>query len=181
VRPWQETVAAAGLLALFFGLALGSLRQESPTVDEFAHLPAGYYYLKTGDFSLYSKNPPLIKMIAALPWLILKPAYEPSIFQYPTDLRPWRYGTTFMRRNQARYADLFFWGRIPIVILAVLLGLLIGPGRAGYTDRPAHSSACFASACAPTFWLIPAWPPWTWARAFSFAPRSGPACIYSSG
>ena len=115
----------AGLLALFVGLALASLRQESPTVDEFAHLPAGYYYLKTGDFSLYSKNPPLIKMIAALPWLILKPAYEPGIFQYPTDLRPWRYGAAFMRLNQARYPELFFWGRIPIVILAVLLGLLV--------------------------------------------------------
>ena len=119
----HELLAGAGLLVLFLGLVLTGLRRHSPTVDEFAHLPAGYYYLRTGDFSLYSKNPPLIKMIAALPWLLLRPAWEADVSNEHPAWRPWEYGAAFMRLNADRYQRLFDWGRVPIAGLALFLGL----------------------------------------------------------
>ncbi len=51
------------LLGAFAILCMHGLVWDTPTVDEFAHLPAGYYYLKTGDFNLYSRNPPLLKIL----------------------------------------------------------------------------------------------------------------------
>ena len=119
----HELAAGAGLLSLFLALVLGSLRHHSPTVDEFAHLPAGYYYLRTGDFSLYSKNPPLVKLIAAVPWLWLKPAWEAEVSNEHPAWRPWEYGAAIMRLNAARYQSLFDWGRVMTVGLALLLGL----------------------------------------------------------
>jgi len=39
-------------------------------VDESAHLPSGWYHLSTGRMEAYRVNPPLPRMIAALPlWL----------------------------------------------------------------------------------------------------------------
>ena len=124
MKSWQERLAAAGLLALFAGLVAAGLPHHSPTVDEFAHLPAGYHYWKSGDFSLYAKNPPLVKMIATLPWLILQPA-RPDRFSKG---QAWRYATEFMRLNQADYIRLFSWGRVPIIFLALLLGVGIWRG-----------------------------------------------------
>ena len=46
-----------------------SLRLESATFDETAHLPAGYTYLDRFDFRLNPEHPPLFKAWAALaPW-----------------------------------------------------------------------------------------------------------------
>ena len=44
------------------------------TVDEFAHLPAGVYYLETGHFEVYDLSPPLLRQLAALPVLAARPA-----------------------------------------------------------------------------------------------------------
>lgn len=124
MKSWQERLAAAGLLALFAGLVAAGLPHHSPTVDEFAHLPAGYYYWKTGDFSLYSRNPPLVKMIAAAPWLVLKPVWGYAAEDYADrGWRAWRYAAGLMNVNAGQYPRLVFWGRVPIVVLAVLLGL----------------------------------------------------------
>jgi len=58
------------LLALFTLAAGTSLRLESVTFDETAHLPAGFTYLDRGDFRLNPEHPPLVKLWAALPlWL----------------------------------------------------------------------------------------------------------------
>ena len=42
---------------------------ENPTIDEVVHLPAGLTYWEKGTFRLYHHNPPLIKLVAALPVL----------------------------------------------------------------------------------------------------------------
>ena len=65
--------AAALLLgsALFAGLAHLGVRNESPTFDEVAHLPAGYMHLTRLDFRLVPEQPPLVKTLAALPLLVM--------------------------------------------------------------------------------------------------------------
>ncbi len=114
------------LLCLHLGLAFFSLKDKSPTVDEFAHLPAGAYYLRTGDFSLYGKNPPLAKLWCG--WTLLAAGAEiPTESDFPGsgDWRPWVYGTQFMRDNKARYHRLFIYGRLPNLVLSVCLGLVV--------------------------------------------------------
>src|SRR5271165_6899182 len=44
------------MLALHMALAVNSLLQENPTVDEVAHLPAGVSYWEKGTFKLYHHN-----------------------------------------------------------------------------------------------------------------------------
>ena len=62
IRPGLPIAAAL----VFFALSLDAARLETPTVDEFAHLPAGASYLEHADFALFAKNPPLMKMLATV-------------------------------------------------------------------------------------------------------------------
>ena len=73
-RLWTA-LAVVGLLALHVAMAECSLIQENPTVDEVVHLPAGITYWQKHTFRLYHHNPPLIKMIAALPVLWARPGH----------------------------------------------------------------------------------------------------------
>jgi hypothetical protein len=61
--------AVAGLLAIHWCLAVGSVRDRSTTFDEIAHLTAGYSYWLTGDFRLQPENVMLPRW-AALPLLL---------------------------------------------------------------------------------------------------------------
>ena len=60
-RPGAYPAVVACVLAvslLSLSLTLCATWDNSPTVDEFAHLPAGVYYWRTGDLTLYDLNPP---------------------------------------------------------------------------------------------------------------------------
>jgi hypothetical protein len=58
---------AVVLLCVFAHLALLSriIAESTPTVDEVAHLPAGYSYGDRGTFRLYRHSPPLARLLAA--------------------------------------------------------------------------------------------------------------------
>ncbi|MGH7139772.1 MAG: hypothetical protein ACREHD_28865, partial [Pirellulales bacterium] len=47
--------------------------RHSPTIHEMAHLPAGICHWQYGMFELYRVNPPLPRMVAALPVLFCRP------------------------------------------------------------------------------------------------------------
>ena len=49
------------------------IARKSLTNDELVHIPSGYQYLTTGNFSLNPEHPPLVKMWAAAPLLFLQP------------------------------------------------------------------------------------------------------------
>ena len=76
LAPRAEWPLALVLLAAFAALCAHGLAWDSPTVDEFYHLPVGLYTLETGDFMLFPANPPLVELLAALPVLALDPALE---------------------------------------------------------------------------------------------------------
>ncbi|HEY0139544.1 MAG TPA: glycosyltransferase family 39 protein [Thermoanaerobaculia bacterium] len=65
-------VCAAALLS-FLALAIGDIVATSPTTDEGVHLAAGYAYLAGGHYQLNPEHPPLLKKLAALPLLAMKP------------------------------------------------------------------------------------------------------------
>ncbi len=117
------------ILALLFfaGSALVVARTDTPTVDEFVYLPAGYYHLLTGDLTFDSTNPPLFKMAMALPLLAMDLQLErdPRWRDNRTGWGPWIYGTRFMQLNRDRYFDAFFRARMVTIVVAVATGLLL--------------------------------------------------------
>ncbi|HVF61431.1 MAG TPA: glycosyltransferase family 39 protein [Thermoanaerobaculia bacterium] len=125
LAPRAEGPLALVLLAAFAALCAHGLAWDSPTVDEFYHLPLGLYTLETGDFMLFPANPPLVELLAALPLLALDPVIETRLPGARGGWLPWQLGTRFMERNRAVYDRLFLRGRLPIVGLGVLLGLLV--------------------------------------------------------
>jgi hypothetical protein len=116
-------IVAALLLGVFGLQAILSMRNESPTWDETAHLPAGYSYLAAGDYRMNAEHPPLAKMLAAVPLLFLRldPAFDTVGWSSGDE---WRYGWEFLYRKGNDAARIFFWGRLPMVCLTLTLGLV---------------------------------------------------------
>ncbi len=126
VAAW-EWVAAVVLLVCFAASALVVARTDTPTVDEFVYLPAGYYHLRTGDLTFDSTNPPLLKMAMAVPLLAMELQLErdPRWRDNRTGWGPWIYGTRFMQVNRDRYFDAFFWGRTTTIAFGVATGFVL--------------------------------------------------------
>lgn len=120
-HPFPLRAAPVVLLVLLALLLVGSLRQTSVTVDEFAHLPAGLLYWQSGDFSTYHHNPPLVRLVAAAPVLAL----APDTSGLAPGTNRWETGLVFQRANRARYHQLFMAGRLAIVALTLVTGVLL--------------------------------------------------------
>ncbi len=61
-------------LTVFAGLLAWLGSYHAPVFDEIAHLPSGIAHWSTGEFDLYRVNPPLVRLVAALPL-----AFAPTI------------------------------------------------------------------------------------------------------
>lgn len=127
---WRFALGAVLLLACMPLLAWRGIVENSVTIDEFAHMPAGYSYWRTGEFGLYNKNPPLVKLLATLPWLISSPAFEAEWTQRVRQPRfaawePWVVGEWFLRANAREYDALFAQTRWMTLLLGVLGGLVV--------------------------------------------------------
>jgi hypothetical protein len=142
-------LTAAVLLALHAALAMNSLVRENPTIDEVIHLPAGITYWQTGTFKLYHHNPPLVKLVAALPALASGPEM--------TDLyksEHWRgdrpikdgFAHLFAEKNAGHYFEIFTRARLLMPLFSVLGGLVVFLwSRRLYGDKGGlHSLALWA-------------------------------------
>src|SRR3982074_3420462 len=77
VRAHQAEALGAGLLLVMAVNMFAAISHKGITNDEIVHIPAGYYHLVAGDFQLNNEHPPLIKMWAALPLLLIQPNESP--------------------------------------------------------------------------------------------------------
>lgn len=121
------SIIAACLLIFMFFLAVFSMKDDSATMDEVAHLPAGYSYLTQKDMRLNPEHPPLIKDLAALPLLFIKGINFPSeIKDWKEDINgQWGFGYHFLYGAGNPADQMIFWGRIPMVLILILLGFYI--------------------------------------------------------
>ncbi len=117
-------VLIAICLVSFFLQAVLSMRLKSVTNDEVAHLPAGYAYLKTGDFRMNLEHPPLLKLLAALPLLFLNPSLPLENQSWATAAE-WDFGRQFLFAVNTNTDQLLFWGRFPLVLLATFFGYIV--------------------------------------------------------
>ena len=105
-RPIRRLIVAS-LLMVHAGLVLGNLRWNFIVIDEVAHVPAGLSHWETGTFSLDRVNPPLGRMLATLPLLVVNPMtdYHRHSDRQATRLE-WDVGRDFIVANGARSFDL---------------------------------------------------------------------------
>ena len=113
------------LLLAYFAQGLAQITHASLTFDEGPHLAVGYATLRTGDFRLQPVHihPPLANVLAAAPLLLQNDLPDPRTID------GWKIGSL------SAITDELVWqyphprrisvaGRVPILLLGVLLGAL---------------------------------------------------------
>ena len=111
---------ASILLAAFF-LAFFSAREISLTMDELAHIPAGFSYLYKNDYRLNPEHPPLIKDLAAFPLMFLGLNFPENHPSWTTGVNnQWWFGNQFIFKSQNNPDQVMFFARIPMIIVMVL-------------------------------------------------------------
>jgi hypothetical protein len=134
-------------LLIFVGQGIFFIRANSQTLDEAAHLGAGYSYLTTGDFRLDSEHPPFIKELQALPLFL---GYR---IPFDPDPQHWRDENSFIVGHDLLYKSAPTADRILTLarLVTLILGgcLLVAIGRWAYrlwgsgAALLAMSIACF--------------------------------------
>ncbi len=119
----RERWWVAALLAVHVALAGWGALRTSVTYDENFHLPAGLMILERGNFTGSVAQPPLPKVLYALPALALGARLPAPAAMTSGD--EGTVGESFMRVNADRYGRLYLAGRMVGLLFSVLLGLLV--------------------------------------------------------
>ena len=101
---------------------------ENPTIDEVVHLPAGLTYWEKGTFRLYHHNPPLIKLVAALPVLasgaVTAPLYHERLVAVGVPNKA-AFAHEFAQLNASEYFELFTRARLLMPAFSALAALVV--------------------------------------------------------
>ena len=121
------TRCAAALLLVHAGLLAASIPRNAVTIDEVLHLPIGMSYWQRGEFWGYHHNPPLIRLLFALPAVLIDVPIDYSNFIYePGNRGPdCRLGRDFMLLNQKHYMRVYTLCRLVVAALSVLGGYFV--------------------------------------------------------
>ncbi|MDO8601403.1 MAG: glycosyltransferase family 39 protein [bacterium] len=130
-----------------------SIKNDSLTMDELSHLPAGYSYLTQKDMRINPEHPPLIKDLAAIPLLFI-----PNI-NFPSDVKAWKddingqwdFGNAFLFHSDNPAQIMIFWGRIPMILILILLGFYVFKATKEFFGNKACLLALFLFSFSPTF------------------------------
>lgn len=120
-----------GIFLLAFLLMIFSGIKDSQTTDESIHLLSGVTYLTKNDFRLDPEHPPLLKEISALPLIFCKDLQIPlgnlwekaANYYYDSWKEARILGEEFFYQLGNDAKTLLFWGRLPMIILTLFLGL----------------------------------------------------------
>ncbi len=121
--PW--TIVAVLVMAALF-LMLGPARGDSAIMDELAHIPAGYSYVKYLDYRLNPEHPPLVKILAGLPLLFKDLKFPTDQTSWTTDINgQWTAGTQFLYESGNNADEIIFLARLGPIILTLLLIIFV--------------------------------------------------------
>ena len=113
-------LVASFLLMLFVSF------QESATMDELAHIPSGYSYMRYLDYRLNPEHPPLVKAFSAVPLLFMGLNFPTTHSSWTNDINgQWEAGNQFIYKSGNNAEQLIFWARIGPILLTLLLIALI--------------------------------------------------------
>jgi hypothetical protein len=141
--PKAARRAVVLLLAVQSALLAYSAYVHSPTLNEPGHLVAGLSYWKFGRFDVYSVNPPLVKLVAALP--VMAVGYEEnwnSFYSGPGVRPEMGMGEDFVAANGERSFFLFMIARWVCIPFSWLGGIVCYLWARDLYGRPAGVVAC---------------------------------------
>ncbi len=178
LAPALLLTASAALLG--FGATV-----HSPTLNEPGHLAAGLSHWRFGRFDAYSVNPPLVRLLAAMPILLAGAETNWSALEQGAKRPEFILGEDFVAANGERSEWLFVlarWACIPLVLLGgylcfssarALYGTVAGmlalalwsfcPNIIGHGQliTPDVAAAALSLAAGYSFWLWLKRPTWT--------------------
>ncbi|WP_010586673.1 ArnT family glycosyltransferase [Schlesneria paludicola] len=185
-RGHNQSIAVWAILFVHALLLARIAYINAPVFDEIAHLPAGLSHWKFGNFDLYRVNPPLMRMIASTPLLLINPQTDWSSISDGPYARPeFVVGSKFMRANGYESFWLFSicrWAQIPVSMFGGWICFrwareLFGPSSGfvalllwstcpnvlawGSTITPDNGAAAFGVAAAYAFWRWLKTPSWS--------------------
>jgi len=146
-------IIAIFLLIFVFITTVSSMAGDSLTMDELAHLPAGYSYLTQKDMRINPEHPPLIKDLSAIPLLFIKN------IKFPYEIKAWKenvngqwdFGNNLLFKNENPADKMIFWGRMPMIFVLLLLGFYIFKWARELFGNKAALFALFLFSFSPTF------------------------------
>ncbi|MCG8450391.1 MAG: glycosyltransferase family 39 protein, partial [Pirellulales bacterium] len=131
------------LLLIHTGLLTYSAYVHSPTLNEPGHLVAGLSHWKFGRFELYRVNPPLVRMVAALPVMAVGYEEDWSGFYEGPGARPvFGMGEDFVAANGDRSFFLFMIARWACIPFSWIGGIVCYLWARDLYGRPAGVMAC---------------------------------------
>lgn len=141
--------AFAACLTIFFIRGWFAVGGTSPTFDEAVHLTAGYSYWRTGDFRINRETPPLMKLLWALPLVLVeRPPFQPDPDQWErNDI--WRMGDAFLYESPVLFEDMLSPARGVNVTIGAMLVALVGWWALRLWGRPAGVAAWAFAALDP--------------------------------
>jgi 4-amino-4-deoxy-L-arabinose transferase-like glycosyltransferase len=148
----STNIIAICLLIFAFFMAVFSMKNDSLTMDELAHLPAGYSYLTQKDMRLNPEHPPLVKDLSAIPLLFIKNIHFPKETKsWKEDVNgQWDFGNKFLFHSGNPAHKMIFWARIPMILILLLLGFYIFKWARELFGNKAGLLALFLFSFSPT-------------------------------
>jgi len=126
-RKYTAQLIVAGLLLVMAINLFSVMARKSITIDETLIIPSGYYYLSLRTFYIEPDHPPLSKLMAGLP-LVFLPLETPRLADLnrePSADQTLGAANRFWTTNRQHFESVFFWARVPMVILTLLIGALV--------------------------------------------------------
>lgn len=130
-KPLYHGIFAAIILLVMFFIALFSSRGafgdpgDSAIVDEIAHIPAGYTYVKDQDFRLNPEHPPLAKALAGIPLALNQNIIGPEGDSSWPNILQWDAGWHMLYRAGNDPKEVLDLSRLPMMLLMIALGVFL--------------------------------------------------------
>jgi hypothetical protein len=133
-KKYLSLIVATIVLLFQLVLQINLAQVDSQTTDEGVHLYAGYRSLVHGDFSYNPEHPPLVKYIAAVPLLFMHVNEPVSYADYAKKTKNFffwgdsdqsKVAEDFLFNSGNDPQKLLFWGRVPMTLMTLLLGVLV--------------------------------------------------------
>ena len=132
------------ILAIHSALLAYSASVHSPTLNEPAHLAAGISYWEKSRFELYRVNPPLVRLVAALPPVVYDIQTNWKQFYEATGVRPaFTVGNDLVIANGENiffFTKIARWACIPFSLIGALVCFLWARDLFGTTS--AYAALC---------------------------------------
>ncbi|MDI6778196.1 MAG: glycosyltransferase family 39 protein [Patescibacteria group bacterium] len=124
-EKYQNYIVAI-ILLIMLAISVGTALGDAAIMDEVAHIPSGYTYVKYGDYRLNPEHPPILKDMAGIPLQFLNLNFPVSDDLWTKNANDqWIAGWRFLYMPENNTETILFWSRFPIILLSLLLGFVI--------------------------------------------------------